>query len=312
MCKPDKGNSVVILNRTDYHQRMMDILKDRSKFVKRDGNSFGKAKNKNITIFREEQLQRYVYSLKTKGVLDEDIYKKIYPKGSIPARMYGLPKMHKVKDKSSKVVPPHRPIVSSIGSFNYNLARYLAEVLSPHIPSNYSAKDTFSFVEELKEVRLQNKYLVSFDVVSLFTNIPLHETVNLAVNTLIANEPSIKMSKAQLEKLFLFATSQTHFMYNDEYYDQVDGVAMGSPLGPVLANLFMGVHENKWLGDYNGPPVLFYKRYVDDIFCMFETKEDAHSFLDYLNSKHRNIKFTIEGEENGKLPNLVPRAIYFT
>ena len=78
---------------------------------------------------------------------------------------------------------------------------------------------------------------------NLFTNIPLQETVNLAVDLLIANEPSIRMSKKQLKKLFLFATSQTHFMYNDEYYDQVDGVAVGSPLGPVLANLFMGVHE---------------------------------------------------------------------
>ena len=55
------------------------------------------------------------------------------------------------------------------------------------------------------------------------------------------------------------------------YYDQIDGVAMGSPLGPVLANLFMGVMEDMWLNEYSGPPVLFYKRYVDDIFCVFES-----------------------------------------
>ena len=90
-------------------------------------------------------------------------------------------------------------------------------------------------------------------------------------------------------------------MYNDEYYDQVDGVAMGSPLGPVLANLFMGVHEKIWLRDFKGAPVLFYKRYVDDIFCMFGKKEDAISFLNYLNTKHPNIKFTLECEENGRL-----------
>ena len=90
-------------------------------------------------------------------------------------------------------------------------------------------------------------------------------------------------------------------MYNDEYYDQVDGVAMGSPLGPVLANLFMGVHEKTWLREYRGSPVLFYKRYVDDIFCMFGKKEDAMTFLEYLNDKHPNIKFTLECEEDGKL-----------
>ena len=76
---------------------------------------------------------------------------------------------------------------------------------------------------------------------------------------------------------------------------------MGSPLGLVLANLLMGVHENIWIDEYDGPPVLFDKRYVDDIFCMFDKKEDALSFLNYLNSKHPNIKFTLEGEEDGKL-----------
>ena len=84
--------------------------------------------------------------------------------------------------------------------------------------------------------------------------------------------------------------------------DQVNGVAMGSPLGPVLANLFMGFHERKWLSEYQGPPVKFYKRYVDDIFCMFEHKDHAYQFLNYLNEQHACIKFTIEEEENGKLP----------
>ena len=88
--------------------------------------------------------------------------------GSIPARMYGSPKMHKIKDRNSVDVPPHRPIVSSIGSFNYNLAKYLAGVLTPHIPMNYSATDTFTFIDDLKKVSLPNKYLVSFDVVSFF------------------------------------------------------------------------------------------------------------------------------------------------
>ena len=85
--------------------------------------------------------------------------------------------------------------------------------------------------------------MVSFDVTSLFTNISLHETIDLAVDLLFDNN-NIKMTKVQMKKLFMFATAQTHFLYNGEYYDQIDGVAMGSPLGPVLANIFMGHHEN--------------------------------------------------------------------
>ena len=146
------------------------------------------------------------------------------------------------------------------------------------------------------------KYLVSFDVVSLFSNIPLHKTINMAVDIIFANDKSIKMSKAQLKKLFLFATSQNHFLFQGQYYDQIDGVAMGSPLGPVLANLFMGVMESRWLNEYSGPSVLFYRRFVDDIFCVFENRSHANAFLRFLNRQHSNIKFTVEHENEGTLP----------
>ena len=54
----------------------------------------------------------------------------------------------------------------------------------------------------------------------------------------------MKITKPQLKKIFVLATSQTHFLFKNEIYDQTDG-AMGSPLGPALANLFMGYHKNK-------------------------------------------------------------------
>ena len=55
------------------------------------------------------------------------------------------------------------------------------------------------------------------------------------------------ISKANLRELFTFATSQTHFLFNGLFYDQCDGVTMGSPLAPILANLFMGYHEEQWM-----------------------------------------------------------------
>ena len=77
---------------------------------------------------------------------------------------------------------------------------------------------------------------------------------------------------------------------------------MGSPLAPVLANLFLGFHENDWINSFEGFKPLYYKRYVDDIIAVFEHETQADDFLSHLNSRHPNIKFTIEYEKDQKLP----------
>ena len=74
-----------------------------------------------------------------------------------------------------------------------------------------------------------------------------------------------------------------------------------SDLAPVLANLFMGHHEKRWLENYNSG-IEFYRRYVDDTFALFNTEQEALSFFSYINSQHPNIKFTMERAGNQKLP----------
>ena len=86
-------------------------------------------------------------------------------------------------------------------------------------------------------------------------------------------------------------------------WTQTDGVAMGSPLGPTLANVFLSFHEKKWLEECPEDfKPLFYRRYVDDAFVVFRESEHVQQFLTYLNSKHRNIEFTFESECDGKIP----------
>ena len=144
--------------------------------------------------------------------------------------------------------------------------------------------------------------MVSFDVESLFTNIPLEECIDLAVNYISEGNPDMKLNKSELRSLFTTVTAQTHFIFNGSFYDQINGVAMGSPLAPVLANLFMGHHEKLWLENFHGSTILFYRQYVDDTFCLFNPDRDATVFLDYINSRHHNIKFTMEKQINYKLP----------
>ena len=98
------------------------------------------------------------------------------------------------------------------------------------------------------------------------------------------------------------ATAQTHFLFNGSFYDQIDGVAMGSPLAPVIANLFMGHHEKSWLENSDASEILFYRRYVDDTFCLFHSENDALLFFHYINSRHPNIRFTMEKEADHRIP----------
>ena len=91
---------------------------------------------------REASLQRFLRKLKQKNFFNESEYDKLCPSGFAPARIYGTPKMHKFS--SSDSFPKLRPIVSSIGTFNYNLASFLCDLLSPLVPNDYSCKDTFS------------------------------------------------------------------------------------------------------------------------------------------------------------------------
>ena len=115
----------------------------------------------------------------------------MYPPGSAPSRIYGIPKMHKFS--SSDSFPKLRPIVSSIGTFNHNLARFLCNLLSPLVPNDYSSKDTFSFVFQINNANLSRKVLVSYHVTSLFTNILLQETVDIAINLIFNHNPNLNI-----------------------------------------------------------------------------------------------------------------------
>ena len=148
-------------------------------------------------------------------------------------------------------------------------------------------------IKEVQEVSFSNKFMISYDVCSLFTSIPLKETIDIAINLIFDKYPDLKIRREELKILFDFTTSGTHFFFfNGSYYDQIDGLAMGSPLGPVLANIFMGFYEKRWLDQFQFCDVLLYCRYVDDIICLFNSERDADEFFKFLHAEHSNIKCT--------------------
>ena len=130
ICRSDKGNGVVLLDRTDYINKLQDILNDSTKFQELPDDP---------TASRESKLQRYLYNLKRKGIFDQHTYDNIRPSGSQPSRLYGLPKTHKAN-------VPLRPIVSCIGSYSYNLAKFLVNMLRPINTGKYCVKDLYTYI----------------------------------------------------------------------------------------------------------------------------------------------------------------------
>ena len=148
------------------------------------------------TLKCEASLQRFLRKLKQNNFFNEIEYDKLSPSGSAPARIYGTPKMHRFS--SSELFPKLRTIVSSVGTFNYNLVRFLCDIFSPLFSKYYSCKDTFSFVSQIKNAKLSKKFLVSYNVTNLFTNIPLQETIKIAINLPFYHNPNLDITRKEL------------------------------------------------------------------------------------------------------------------
>ena len=191
-----------------------------------------------------------------------------------------------------------RPIVSNIGNATYETAKYLASLLAALSKSEFTINNTKEFVKYIQIQKVPDGYkMVSFDVGSLFTNVPLEETIEIILKRIYINkEITTDIPKQEMKELLILFTKNVHFTFNNETYIQVDGVAMGSPLGPVLANIFMVELETFVIPNLN-KKVKLWKRFVDDIFCLARL-EYIDNILLALNSFHKNIKFTFEIEKD--------------
>ena len=135
--------------------------------------------------------------------------------------------------------PPLRPILSAIKTPSYDIAKHLVPLLEPITTNKFTIKNSFEFAKEVIE-QDSGLFMSSLDVESLFNNIPLEETINISCDTLFANEAKIyNFSRNDFEKLLRIALQNNFFNFDGKIYKQTDGVAMGSPLGPSLANAFL-------------------------------------------------------------------------
>ena len=281
--------SMVVMDRDDYNRKTEDIL-HQPPYRPILNDPRNKYKTKLISLLK---------SIKTEGGIDESTYKRLYPTGAGSPKLYGLPKVHKEGT-------PLRFIVSSIGAVTYTTAKELSRILKLLVgKSPHHIHKNQDFMEHLKGIQLgPDEVMVSYDVRALFTSVPIQPALKI-IEKLLKEDTGLQnrttMSIKHIMNLLEFCLKSTYFTYQGKYYEQVEGAAMGSPISPIVANLYMENFELTALNTSPNPP-LMWKRFVDDTFVVMK-KAHKEEFLTHLNSVDNNIQFTTEEpRSDGSLP----------
>ena len=205
----DKGGGVIIMDKVDYTRKMMELLTDKSTyegkyegFAKEKANEFNKQARK---ILRKSEKGKKLLHL-----IEED------PK---PPRMRGLPKIHKPGI-------PMRPITSGIGSAPHRLAKHLAKPLSQSLGSisGTHLRNSGDLINRIKNIDFTDKIIASFDVKSLFTNVPIDGAIE-AVQKVIINmeEANLPLPKRDYIELISLCAKFGPFTFNGQEYHQHNG-----------------------------------------------------------------------------------------
>lgn len=279
--KADKGNKLVIMNKSDYDTSILNLI-DECNYKQVRRNPLPK-------MIREcDELRQSI-----KNVFGPRLSRLLNVSNPSVAKMYGLPKIHKPGNKM-------RPIVSNINTPCYAIAKWLVKEVKMLPPINsLSVKNSLEFAEKMKDIIVGNdEVLVSFDVTSLFPSIP----VDVALNQMeiYLNNCNIPNDKKQL---YICAARlcmrHSYFQFRDKFYVVEKGTNMGNPLSPMISEFFMSHFEIE-LKELNLLPRIWY-RYVDDV-CAIVKKNRIEETLNVLNNRFETIRFTHETEIDNKLP----------
>ena len=282
------------MNTTEYNNKVNRLLDDQNTYEKLNSLPSVKTIQKDFN----KQLKDICKTIPENNIR-EILLKNVSDKNPSLPYFYGIPKAHKPGC-------PLRPIVSTRNAPQSKLAKWLAESLSEYLgrfsPSHLL--HSYDFTDRLRKLRNHKGKMISLDVNALFTNVAL----DFVLDKLVEKEregifkPRVPINI--LTDLIRLCVSSTVFQFNGVGYRQKFGVAMGSPLSPILANFCMEFLESDFISrcPVNIKPH-FWVRYVDDIFILYHGNDDYFTrFLEYVNGLLPSITFSVEFEENNKLP----------
>eukprot|EP00057_Strongylocentrotus_purpuratus_P018026 XP_011672500.1 PREDICTED: uncharacterized protein LOC105442266 [Strongylocentrotus purpuratus] len=232
----DKGNATVVMDQDTYEDKICDLLKDKETYskLKRDP-----------TLANERKINQQLLTLHRSDALPKALYFQLRSSSAKSPILFGQPKIH-------KPLIPLRPIISTRGSSCYNTARHLANILQPLVgQTQHHVTNSKHFIDILSKTKIQpSDTLVSFDVTSLFTSVPVDQACDIIKQRLISDpdlESRTKLTPDQIHDLLLTCLHSNSFKWRNDFYKQLQGAAMGSPLSPIIANIFMEHLEHQAL-----------------------------------------------------------------
>ena len=237
----------------------------------------------NFVVHQEKGIDIIFNNLVYSNSMPKEMRKFIKPVATRPGIMYRNCKVHKQQVDG---LPLFRPTLSALKTSTYCLATLLVPILNSSTNNEYTVKEPFQFSEVICH-QDPTLFIGSSDVDSLFTICPLDETIT-------------GFTKLELKQLLCFVTKEYYLIFNGLLYNQIDGVSIGSSLGPSLAKAFLSYHEKNWLSKcQQGCKPGFYRPYVADIFTLFKLNDHLKYFQDFLYSCYIDRSFSIEtGKEN--------------
>ncbi|UYV82338.1 hypothetical protein LAZ67_21001743 [Cordylochernes scorpioides] len=285
--RSDKGSDTVIINQTEYHTKMTDILNDTTTFTQISAEE-SKASTKNFRV----SLNR----MKRSASITIEDHKNFTSNMGTNAYIYGLPKIHKPS-------VPLRPVIAYHLSPAYPLAKHLTNLLTPLWNNNrraFTTPNSTSFIQDITNLLPPpNSSMCSFDVSSLFLSLPhslmidnLHQFLSS-----IHTDATIANNIISLTKICLCMNT---FTYSHTHFKQIRGTPMGSPLSSILSEITMSTID-QWICNRQPSNIFFWRRYVDDIFCVCKTDSENTIFTD-LHTYNPNITFTLEREHELVIP----------
>ena len=287
----DKGSCIVIADRDNYIAEGLEHLADSSTYVQSPvDRTLEIAQKANWTINHYNTLgiisdQKKIQLLTDTSQLRTQI-------------LYFLRKVHK---------HPHqlRPIVSASSGPTEKISGLMTQILGAYLEDITSlVRNSVEVVNHLEGLDLQDSpdlFLVSFDVTSLYPSIPQGPGIEIVLQRVCPTQPPTSREipyKNMLRDLLRLILRENHFCFNNLFFTQKCGVAMGTKCAPHLANLFMASVEEGALSSWTGTQPTQWTRFIDDIFMIWKgSREELTRFHTHLNNQMNSIKFTMEASQ---------------